>query len=300
MKKVIVISGPTASGKTRLSIELAHFFKGEIINADSVQIYKNFDIGSAKVTIEETQQVKHHLLSKVKPEDNYNIYNFQKDVRRLIPNIKLPFLVGGSGLYIKAALFNYELSSEDKFLNNKINKENLDLDKMLKTIRKKDPDLIIDEKNSCRIISAYKQIIQNSLRSEKKGKNVPLFEILFFYLDISKDFLKERIFIRLEHMLQKGFIEEVKYLIYNYPKANFNIIGYREIKAFLENKINLIDAKNLIIRNSLKYAKRQKTWFKNQIYSLQIINPLSKNWKQNTFRIIEKFLTDNGEKFNND
>lgn len=101
-------------------------------------------------------------------------------------------------------------------------------------------------------------------------------------------------------MLQKGFIEEVKYLIYNYPKANFNIIGYREIKAFLENKINLIDAKNLIIRNSLKYAKRQKTWFKNQIYSLQIINPLSKNWKQNTFRIIEKFLTDNGEKFNND
>ncbi|WP_341266644.1 tRNA (adenosine(37)-N6)-dimethylallyltransferase MiaA [Candidatus Phytoplasma fraxini] len=300
MKKVIVISGPTASGKTSLSIELARFFRGEIINADSVQIYKKFDIGSAKVTIEETQKVKHHLLSEIEPEDYYNIYNFQKDVRNLIPNIKLPFLVGGSGLYIKAALFDYELLPEDPFLHYRLNIENLTLEQMLEQIHEQDSELIIDEKNSCRIISAYKQIMQNSLRSQKKGKNTPLFDILFLYLDIPKDILKERICTRLEYMLHKGFIEEVQYLISNHSKANFNIIGYREIKAFLENKINLIDAKKLIIQNSLKYAKRQKTWFKNQIYSLKIINPFEKHWKQNTFKMVEKFLQDNGARYNND
>ncbi|AYJ01438.1 tRNA (adenosine(37)-N6)-dimethylallyltransferase MiaA [Candidatus Phytoplasma ziziphi] len=290
MKKVIVISGPTASGKTSLSIELALFFEGEIINADSVQIYKKFDIGSAKINIEETKQIKHHLLSKVEPEESYNIYNFQKDVRELIPQIKTPFIVGGSGLYIKASLFDYELFSEDEFLNHKMNIDNLEIQQMLEIIKKKDPKLIIDEKNPRRILSAYKQIIQNNLRSDKKKKDIPLFDILFFYLDIPKNILKERLISRLEEMLKKGFIQEVKYLIQNHPKANFNIIGYREIKAFLEKKISFNEAKDLIIRNSLKYAKRQKTWFKNQIQFLQIINPLDENWKEKIFYIIKNFL----------
>lgn len=290
MKKIIVISGPTASGKTSLSIELALFFEGEIINADSVQIYKKFDIGSAKINIEETRKIKHHLLNKVEPEESYNIYNFQKDVRNLIPKIKIPFIVGGSGLYIKASLFDYELFSEDEFLNHKINIDNLEIQQMLEIIRKKDPKLIIDEKNPRRILSAYKQIIQNNLRSEKKKKNIPLFDILFFYLDIPKNILKERLISRLEEMLKKGFIQEVKYLIRNHPKANFNIIGYREIKSFLEKKISFNEAKDLIIRNSLKYAKRQKTWFKNQIQFLQIINPLDANWKEKIFYMIKKFL----------
>ncbi|MGM1458912.1 MAG: tRNA (adenosine(37)-N6)-dimethylallyltransferase MiaA [Columbia Basin potato purple top phytoplasma] len=290
MKKIIVISGPTASGKTDLSIELAILFQGEIINADSVQIYKKFDIGSAKATVEEIQKVKHHLLNKIEPEDSYNIYNFQKDVRSLIPQIKVPVLVGGSGLYIKAALFDYELMPENKSLNHIIQTNNLSIEQMLQKIKQKDPDLIIDTKNNRRIISAYKQIIQNNLRSQKTGKNIPLFDILFFYLDTTKNILKNRLALRLEQMLKKGFIEEVKYLMQNYTKANLNIIGYREIKYFLEKKISLTDAKNLIIRNSLKYAKRQKTWFKNQISSLQIINTLNENWKEQIFQKTKKFL----------
>ncbi|MDC9031923.1 tRNA (adenosine(37)-N6)-dimethylallyltransferase MiaA [Columbia Basin potato purple top phytoplasma] len=290
MKKIIVISGPTASGKTDLSIELAIFFQGEIINADSVQIYKKFDIGSAKATAEELEKVKHHLLNKIEPEDSYNIYNFQKDVRSLITQIKTPFLVGGSGLYIKAALFDYELIPENKSLHHIIQTNNLSIKQILQTIKQKDPDLIIDTKNHRRIISAYKQIIQNNLRSQKTGKNIPLFDILFFYLDTPKNILKERLVLRLEQMLKKGFIEEVEYLMQYYPKASLNIIGYREIKDFLEKKINLKDAKNLIIRNSLKYAKRQKTWFKNQIPSLQIINTLNENWKEQIFQKTQKFL----------
>ncbi|MEZ0180270.1 tRNA (adenosine(37)-N6)-dimethylallyltransferase MiaA ['Camptotheca acuminata' phytoplasma] len=294
MKKIIVIVGPTASGKTNLSIELAKIFQGEIINADSVQIYKKFDIGSAKITLEETQNIKHHLINKIHPEASYNIYNFQKDVREIIHQIKTPFLVGGSGLYIKAALFDYELLPEP----NKINENNLNLEQLLTIIKQKDPDLILDTKNSRRIIRAYQQLFQEKLRSQKKGKNIPLFDILFIYLDIERNILKQRITLRLEKMLEQGFIEEVKYLMENYPKANLNVIGYKEIKSFLNKEIDLEKTKELIIRNSLKYAKKQKTWFKNQTPNIKVINGLSPKLIVTTEIMIKNFLKK--EKINND
>ncbi|MDV3167799.1 MAG: tRNA (adenosine(37)-N6)-dimethylallyltransferase MiaA [Candidatus Phytoplasma stylosanthis] len=286
MKKVIVITGPTSSGKTDLSIELAKLFKAEIINADSVQIYKKFDIGSSKITLEETQNIKHHLISKINPEACYNVYNFQKDTRKLISKIKVPFLVGGSGLYIKAALFDYEFVKEKK----NIKSNNLNLSQMLKIIEQKDSNLILDKSNPHRIIRAYQQTFQKKLRSQKNGKNKPLFDILFLYLDIPRDILKKRIVARLEKMIQKGFIQEVEYLVKNHPQANFNIIGYKEIKDFLDKKKDLIETKKIIITKSIQYAKRQKTWFKNQIPSLKLINPLEKNAKEVAKNIIKNFL----------
>ncbi|PQP79851.1 tRNA (adenosine(37)-N6)-dimethylallyltransferase MiaA [Candidatus Phytoplasma phoenicium] len=290
MKKVIVITGPTASGKTQLSIELSHFFKAEIINADSVQMLKHFNIGSAKVTPFEQKKIKHHLISINEPEDCYNIYDFQKDARSLIEKITLPFIVGGSGLYIKAALFNYEKSSNwTSLLPVDIN--NVSLSEMLQQIQKKDPNLKIDEKNPRRIVSAFLHLDQKILRSQKKGKNIPLFDILVLYLDIPRLILKERIIKRLDMMIEQGFIKEVVLLKQKFPKANFNIIGYREIKTFLEKKISLEEAKRLIIKNTMSYAKRQKTWFKNQITSqLVMIDALNPELISQSIQIIRTFL----------
>jgi tRNA dimethylallyltransferase len=288
MKKIIVISGPTASGKTDLSIKLAKYFEGEIINADSIQIYQKFDIGSAKITLEEQNNVKHHLLNVISPKDCYNIYDFQKDVRKIIPHIDVPFLTGGSGLYIKSALFDYEF--EEGYLTVDHLEKNIDIKDLLQAVKEKDPNLLLDENNPRRIISAYKQLNQSKLRSNKKGKNIPLFDCLVIYLDIDRNILKQRILLRLENMLKKGFIEEVKTLIKDYPQANFNIIGYREINWFLEEKISLEEAKHLIVSKTFKYAKRQKTWFKNQLKPLFIIDALSYNLEEQAIHIIKKFL----------
>lgn len=290
MKKVIVIAGPTASGKTQLSLKLADFFKAEIINADSVQMLKYFNIGSAKVTSFEQKKIQHHLISINEPEDCYNIYDFQKDVRSLIEKITLPFIVGGSGLYIKAALFNYEKFSTSSSLI-PIDINNFSLSEMLEQIKKKDPNLKIDEKNPRRIVSAFLHLDQKILRSQKKGKNTPLFDILVLYLDISRLILKERIIKRLDGMIEQGFIKEVALLKQKFPKANFNIIGYREIKAFLEKQISLEEAKRLIIKNTMSYAKRQKTWFKNQITSqLVMIDALDPELISQNIQIIQTFL----------
>ncbi|WP_017192694.1 tRNA (adenosine(37)-N6)-dimethylallyltransferase MiaA [Italian clover phyllody phytoplasma] len=288
MKKIIVIAGPTTSGKTALSIKLAQHFQGEIINADSVQIYQKFDIGSAKATLEEQNNIKHHLLNVISPKDCYNIYDFQKDVRKIIPQIDVPFLVGGSGLYIKAALFDYEFEGK-AFPKNYLD-EKTDIKQLLQAVKEKDPHLVLDENNPHRIISAYQHLNQSKLRSEKQGKKTPLFDFLAIYLDIDRKILKQRIILRLEQMLKKGFIEEVKILIKDYPQANFNIIGYREIKFFLEDRITLEEVKRLIISKTFKYAKRQKTWFKNQIKPLFVIDALSDDLENQAINIIEKFL----------
>ncbi|MBP3059245.1 hypothetical protein FEF22_000375 [Texas Phoenix palm phytoplasma] len=161
---------------------------------------------------------------------------------------------------------------------------------MIKLIKQKDPELFFDEKNNRRIFNYYKIIKDKKLRSQKKGKNIPLFDILFIYLDIERNILKKRVEQRLNNMLLNGFIQEVISLIRNYPKANFNVIGYKEIKLFLEKKISLLDAKNLIIKNTMNYAKRQKTWFKNQILNLVVLNALDKELLSNSVELIKKFL----------
>ncbi|KAB8122127.1 tRNA (adenosine(37)-N6)-dimethylallyltransferase MiaA ['Cynodon dactylon' phytoplasma] len=292
MKKVIVIGGPTSSGKTSLSVKLAQIFNGEIINTDSVQMYKEFNIGSAKITEKEKKNIKHHLLDIINPEQKYNIYEFQKSVRKIIPKIDIPFLVGGSGLYIKSALFDYEFEKEKK----KYNKKKINNKQMIEIIKQKDPNLILDQKNPHRVKRAFEQTYHKKLRSQKNGKNNPLFDILTIYLDLPKQILKERIEQRLEKMLKSGFILEVERLIKKFPKANFNIIGYREIKMFLENKINLNETKKIIISKTMKYAKRQKTWFKNQFDSLIIINALSEKITEKSSEIIFNFLKTKKEK----
>ncbi|CAP18312.1 tRNA delta(2)-isopentenylpyrophosphate transferase [Candidatus Phytoplasma mali] len=293
MKKVIVITGPTSSGKTDLSIYLAKKFDGEIINSDSVQIYKKYNIGSAKITFAEQKSIKHHLLDLKEPDEVYTIYDFQRDCRKIISNVRLPFLVGGSGLYIKSALFNYELSNKKNtsiiYKNDKKVYDVDDMEFMIREIRQKDPKLVFDKYNPRRVVSAYLDLNSDKLRSQKKYKNNPIYDILTIYLDIDKNILQARVIERLEKMFKMGFIEETKQILQEYPYANFNIIGYREIKLFLEKKINLTEAKKLIISKTMNYAKKQKTWFKNQM-KINVINVLDSKLKIKTFQIIKNFL----------
>ncbi|MFP7699609.1 tRNA (adenosine(37)-N6)-dimethylallyltransferase MiaA [Candidatus Phytoplasma pyri] len=293
MKKVIVITGPTTSGKTDLSIYLAQKFNGEIINSDSVQIYKKYNIGSAKITLKEQKNIKHYLLDLKEPDEIYTIYDFQRDCRKIISNVQLPFLVGGSGLYIKSALFNYEFSNKKKnsiiYKNDKKVYDIHEMEFMIREIKQKDPNLIFDKYNPRRIVSAYFDLNSDKLRSQKKNKNNPVYDILTIYLDIDKNVLKTRIHERLDKMFKMGFIKETIQILKEYPYANFNIIGYREIKFFLEKKISLEEAKKIIISKTMSYAKKQKTWFKNQM-KINLINVLDPELKIKICRMIKNFL----------
>jgi tRNA dimethylallyltransferase len=279
MKKVICIVGPTASGKTELSLSLAEAINAEIINGDSVQLYKELNIGSAKIKPDEMKQVPHHMLSIASIEDDYTVFNFQKDVRTLIDQIQIPLIVGGSGLYIKAALFNYEFEPlEDKI-------PTLSYEDMVEYIKTHDSKLIIDWQNERRIQAAYRNIASGSLRSQKVRKDEPLYDIYLIYLDLERSILKSRLIKRLDAMIEDGLIEETKDL----SRQDLNIIGYREISAYLSGSITLEEAKEKIISTSMKFAKRQKTWFINQMKP-HIYQALDPNLKDLVIKDVKAFL----------
>jgi len=279
MKKVICIVGPTASGKTELSLSLAEAINAEIINGDSVQLYKELNIGSAKIKPEEMKQIPHHMLSIASIEDDYTVFNFQKDVRTLIDQIQIPLIVGGSGLYIKAALFNYEFEPlEDKI-------PTLSYEDMVEYIKTHDSKLIIDWQNERRIQAAYRNIASGALRSQKVRKDEPLYDIYLIYLDLERSILKGRLIKRLDAMIEDGLIEETKDL----SRQDLNIIGYREISAYVSGSITLEEAKEKIISKSMKFAKRQKTWFINQMKP-HIYQALDPNLKDLVIKDVKAFL----------
>lgn len=282
MKKVIVLAGPTASGKTSLSIKIAKHFNFDVINGDSVAIYKYLDIGSAKITTEEADGVKHHLLSYVMPTVNYTVYDYQKDVRELIEKIDYPFIVGGSGFYIKSSLYNYEFSDEE------IKSHDISQEEKIKLIKKKDPTLKIDFENPRRVDRAYNMILNDELPSKKQSGNEPLYDILILYLDMPRNKQKDLMITRVLKMIEAGFIDEVKSLrekdIYLY-----DIIGYREINEYLDGKMTLEEAIDKIVSVTYKFSKRQKTYFLNQ-FSPVLLNPLSDTLVSDVINVIKEFL----------
>jgi len=287
MKKVVVIVGPTASGKTSLSLELAKHYNSEIINGDSVQVYQGLNIGSAKIKDAEKQGVKHHLIDVCSPHMSYSVYQFQKDVRQLISSIDLPFIVGGTGLYIKAALYNYEFIEQkrDESFDEKIRM--MTNEELYQELLKHDPHIIIDSKNRRRLSRAYEQALQGYPRSEKTKKDELLFDALIIYLDLPRDILDIRLKERLENQINEGFIDEVQLL--RNQNLHMDIIGYRELDRYLSGDITLDEAKDAIIRVSKKLAKKQKTWFKNQMNPI-IVDALSPNLKQEVIAKIDSFI----------
>lgn len=267
MNKVIVITGPTAVGKTKLSIELAKRYNGEIINADAVQVYKGLDIGSAKVTEEEKEDIPHHLFDIKEVDEEYTIYHYQKDCRKLIKEVqgrgKTPILVGGTGLYIKAALYDYKLT-EEKETNTY---DNLTDEELYNKLLEVDKDIVIDKNNRRRLIRAINYYKENNKSINTNTTNKLLYDAIFIGLTTDRRILYDKINTRVDIMIKDGLLNEVK-AFYDKnvrTKPLLNAIGYREIYSYFDGNISLEEATDKIKQNSRHYAKRQYTFFNHQL-----------------------------------
>ncbi len=267
MNKVIVITGPTAVGKTKLSIELAKRYNGEIINADAVQVYKGLDIGSAKVTEEEKEDIPHHLFDIKEVDEEYTIYHYQKDCRKLIKEVqgrgKTPILVGGTGLYIKAALYDYKLT-EEKETNTY---DNLTDEELYNKLLELDKNIVIDKNNRRRLIRALNYYKENNKSINTNTTNKLLYDAIFIGLTTDRRILYDKINSRVDIMIKEGLLNEVK-VFYDKnirTKPLLNAIGYREIYSYFDGNISLEEAIDKIKQNSRHYAKRQYTFFNHQL-----------------------------------
>ena len=264
---IICIVGPTAVGKTKLSVELAKIYNGEIINADSTQVYKGLDIGTAKATKEEMQHIKHHLLSIKEVEENYTVFDYQKDARKKIDEIKskgkIPILVGGTGYYIKSALYDYEFNLEEK--DNTTDYNDLSNEEINRRIDSYECGFIYDRDNRQRIIRLLNKL-ENGWLPEQKEFKLIYPDVIFIGLTTDREELYERINERFDNMIIP-LIDEVKpyALANNQSKSLMTAIGYKELFPFFNNEDTLINVVNECKKNTRNYAKRQYTWFKNQM-----------------------------------
>jgi tRNA dimethylallyltransferase len=257
---IVVIAGPTGVGKTKLSIALAHKYNAIVVNADSMQVYKDLNIGTAKVTEEEKEGIPHYLFDILKPSQMYTVYDYQKDLRKILDENKDKniIIVGGTGLYIKAGLYNYEFKEETSFNNY----DNLTNEELQREVKEKYPNIDIHLNNRQRLIRALNKEDNYS----SKGDEL-LYPAIFIGLTTDRKNLYERINSRVDKMFDDGLLEEVKSLYDKgiRSKAVLTGIGYKELYDYFDNKISLDEAKILIKQRSRHYAKRQYTWFNNQM-----------------------------------
>ena len=276
--KVIVICGPTASGKTSLSIELAKRINGEIVSCDSMQIYKDMTIGTAKPTVEEMQGIKHYLIDFVAPNERYSVADYKKDainaIKHIISEGKTPIIVGGTGLYLEALIYNIEYNEIEtdfayrKELSKLEEREGLEyLYKMAEKIDKKAMEKIShnDKKRIFRVLEIYRSTGKTKTELEAESrKNEPEFEYLLFGITMDRDKLYERINKRVDIMLEQGLIEEVENLIkkYNDFPTAMQGLGYKEVVEYLQGTTSKNEMIEKIKQETRRYAKRQLTWFR--------------------------------------
>ena len=276
--QVIVICGPTASGKTRLGIELAKKIDGEIVSCDSMQIYKDMTIGTAKPTEEERSEAVHHLVDFVLPSERYSVAEYKKDAENTIEQIieknKKPIIVGGTGLYLNSLVYGIDYPNIVTDLNyrqeleEKVNKEGLEslykeatkIDS--KAIEKISPN---DKKRILRILEIYHSTGKTKTEIEADSrKNGPKFDYKIFVLNMDREKLYDRINRRVDLMIENGLIEEVKALLEKYKEfpTAMQGLGYKEVVEYLENKTTKDEMIDKIKQETRRYAKRQITWFK--------------------------------------
>ncbi|NLL06226.1 MAG: tRNA (adenosine(37)-N6)-dimethylallyltransferase MiaA [Clostridiaceae bacterium] len=278
MDNVIVILGPTASGKTKLSIELAKDIRGEIVSADSMQIYKYMDIGTAKPDEEEKQGIKHYLIDEVTPDSEFSVARFQQLAKNYIDDIidrsKVPIVSGGTGLYIDSLIYNIEFGDticdwelREKLKNEALEKGNEYLHNKLKEI---DPEAAekIHMNNVKRVIRAIEVYTYTkktiSMHQKESRRNPPKYNFTIFGLRMDREKLYERINQRVDLMMEKGLVKEVKKLVemgYDNSTIAMQGIGYKEILSYLKGEITLDEAIYVLKRDTRHYAKRQLTWF---------------------------------------
>lgn len=260
-KPLVVIAGPTASGKSSIALKLASEINGVIINGDSRQIYKEIKIGTTRPNNKDMHSVPHYLYGHVSVKEDYNIYKYQKDVKDVLKNIpkdKIPILTGGTGLYIDSVVFNYKLKKNSKAGNRKIlqGKSLMELQKLI------DPILLkklneSDRNNSVRL----RRVIEKNSTNYKKGK---VLNHIYIVIDMPVKILRRRIKERVDFMFNNGLLEENKMVrdmkLENYPALK--TIGYQEFDEYFSNSKSLDEIKEEIVNHTNQYAKRQRTWFR--------------------------------------
>ncbi|MBR2828272.1 MAG: tRNA (adenosine(37)-N6)-dimethylallyltransferase MiaA [Bacilli bacterium] len=290
MKDIIVIVGPTGVGKTKLSIELAKRLNAEIINGDSVSIYKDLNIGSAKPTKEEQENIPHHLIDIKEVEEDYNVYEYQKDVRKIIDEItkrgKRIILVGGTGLYIKAALYDYQFEKEKE----KRDYSNLTNEEIIEKIKKLSSDEIKDEKNRRRLERLLNKLEQSSPITHNKDKC--LYPIQVFGLTTDRAVLYERINHRVDKMIENGLLEEIDSLKEKYDNSRIlnSAIGYKEFYDYFYKNKSLEEVVEEIKKDSRRFAKRQYTFFNHQ-FKTTWIETNFKDFNQTVEEVLKQIET---------
>ena len=278
MEKVIVIGGPTASGKTGLSIQLAKKINGEIISSDSMQIYKEMNIGTAKPDIEEMQGIKHYLLDFVSPEERYSVAQYKKDAKKAIKEIiekgKVPIVVGGTGLYIDSLIYEIEYPQIETDLKYRKELEQVAQEKGLEYLYEQAKNIdekamqkisVNDQKRILRVLEIYKQTGKTKTEIEiESRKNKPEYDYKVFAINMDREVLYNRIDKRVDIMLEKGLIQEVKnlYKKYNKMPTAMQGLGYKEVVEYIEKKCTKNEMIEKIKQETRRYAKRQLTWFR--------------------------------------
>ena len=276
--KVVVICGPTASGKTALSIELAKRINGEIISSDSMQIYKDMDIGTAKPTKEEMQGIKHYLVDFVEPNKRYSVADFKKDAEKAIEEIlengKVPIIVGGTGLYVDSLIYGIEyqdIKFDEQYrkkLENRVEREGLEsLYNEAKKIDLQAMEKISsnDQKRILRVLEIYKATGKNKTEQEAESrKNGVKYDYKVFAINMDREKLYERINKRVDIMIEQGLIQEVQNLLKKYDEfpTAMQGLGYKEVVEYLQGNISKEEMIEKIKMETRRYAKRQITWFK--------------------------------------
>lgn len=290
LKKVIVIVGPTGVGKTKLSINLAKKYNSEIINCDQSQMRKLLNIGTAKITNEEMDGVKHHLIDFLEPISEYSIKDFQDDARDIIDHMEtIPFIVGGSGLYIDAVITDYDLTNQKR--DNDLEQQFKDLsnEELYNKLYDLNQDAALKtHPNNRKRVLRYLEIVLEKGSIENKP-NEPYYNALIIFLNKDRDILYDNINKRCEIMFNEGWIDEVKKL----KELGYNInlikeIGYKEISDYLDGLLSYDEMIDKIKQETRRYAKRQITWFKNKMNCVEVNN--DENAYDNVCVLINNFL----------
>lgn len=269
MSKIIVIVGPTGVGKTACSIYLAHKYNAEVINADSTGVYKEPLIATAKVTEEEKDGVIHHMLDLVSLDDDFTLYDYQVKGRKILDDLisknKNIIIVGGSGLYIKALLYDYKLDKTDNIRVDYSKYTNQELKNIADKIDKNNNIHVNNRQRLERYITYYKQTGKTIKKTDDINKKLYNFDIIGLKSD--RETLYKRMNDRVDIMLKNGLLDEAKKLK---DKKNFNnIIGYKELNQYFNGLVSLDEAIDLIKQNTRRYSKRQFTWFNNQMKDIK-------------------------------
>ena len=294
-QQVIVIAGPTASGKTKLAIELAKKINGEIVSCDSMQIYKEMDIGTAKPTKDEQTEVVHHMIDIITPEQRFSVSDFkniaEKKIEEIIAKGKVPILAGGTGLYINSLIYGIEFQEiefDEKYrkqLEMRVEEEGLK--KLYEEAYKIDEEAmknisVNDKKRILRVIEIYHQTGMTKTKQEELSrKNGPKYDYKVFAINLDRELLYERINNRVDKMIENGLIDEVKKIHdkYNYFPTAMQGIGYKEVVQYINGDLTKEEMIEKIKQESRRYAKRQMTWFRKnkEIKWLDGINDIQNN-----------------------